>query len=1132
MTIAVSDPAGAPVVRFIQDEPADEDFFQTHTRLAQAIVTAIRRNSEIKVVGLLGRWGSGKSTVAKKVVALLGDDSEPRFRLFSYDAWLHQSDPVRRSFLESLLHFLVASKAVEEGKWNDKLKELSGQIEDTELIETPSLSPDGRAIAFSLLPVPIGVGLLGVDTIKEAFSTDASTLGKWTLTLAVTLIVMPGIVWLFRYVLQRPWRNTFTRDGHPFRAAFWRIVDEDGSPTAVLRLFTNRAVTRSNTRTLRLNEPTSLEFGKVFQEIMREASRGDRRLVILIDNLDRIAEAEALQMWATIRSFFLASHETEGFRHEPFHPTVILPIDRHAIEQMFAASENGSGRDRATSFIDKTFDVTFEVTEPVSSDWRAFLEHQMAMVFGEAYQPQWGFWTRRLFEQELPSSQTVVTPREINKLLNRIGALYLQWQTEGIPVEVMALFVVRRKTIEKGLLEFLQSSQADIERVAPDWKRQLAALYYGVPVSKAAQVLLEQPIRQAVIDYDRDAFAGLAGIDGFGEIFEFVTANLPGISSSLPPFTLITNAALLLDSLSSTDGHWNVAAWHNLIQCYLELAEAIPASDSVPQRLQALANHASAGDRPAFIDLTAAGLRKLLGAAHERWELDKAIRVAASDLVVFAARHGEDEPEFHLEIEPAIFITKLNAARVYPRLWPQFRTTAEGEAMATALNEMLRSRPQQSAVPGAIGCLLTQAGMRVYGGDTQIDWDAVAEAAAEVVRRAQDFDASPFPAIRVMAQLIHTDRGRSLIVQLVNDGVLAARLDEALQQKSWTDFADVLALLIWRNGHFQAPNSMTWAQLLNANPDLPEQVIEAMRRMFPRAVVRALWGAHDANRGLTTDFLETVIGRFVASGNLGWFDSKEVIANLVRYKYAVPWRQRDKFLQLVEAQNSFWSEFESAPLGPHILEAAEFLERAGGEKADRAAAIVRQRVEDATIDEWKNAITSGAEPYGLGKKLIAAGAPPFSRKSSLFEALEATIGVLTSGADRDARMRWFELGDLLKVKTRRAVFESLADSLGNATPEQALHLLRSGGQQFLKLGFAQNPHSAVSNVVLKQLQKKDGRDWLRDNHEEVRGWVQRTGAEGRATIGEALLPLRRSKAEERRYSAEILSKHWDLEPLG
>lgn len=224
------------MVNFIREDPAEEDFFKTHTRLAEAIANTIRLTPDLKVIGLLGRWGSGKSTVAKKVVGILENETDGPFRIFTYDAWLHQSDPIRRSFLETLLSYLVEVGAVRKGTWKPQLKELSGHVEDTQMIEVPELSRDAHWLGASLLPVPIGVGLLGMDTIKEAFGKDATNLGKVSFGIAVWLILMPLWVWLFRYVVRRPWRGLTSSGGASiFAKPFWAIVDEDGSRSQIDR---------------------------------------------------------------------------------------------------------------------------------------------------------------------------------------------------------------------------------------------------------------------------------------------------------------------------------------------------------------------------------------------------------------------------------------------------------------------------------------------------------------------------------------------------------------------------------------------------------------------------------------------------------------------------------------------------------------------------------------------------------------------------------------------------------------------------------------------------------------------------------------------------------------------------------
>jgi len=1127
---------GAPeraAVTFIRDVPADEDFFSTHTRLAQAIVDTIRSNEEMKVVGLLGRWGSGKSTVAKMIINLMESDGGRGFRVFTYDAWLHQSDPLRRSFLESLLSALVDEKVIQPGKWNGKLKELSGQIEDAEVIEAPSLSTDARLIAFSLLPVPIGLGLLDLDTIKEAFGKDATWLGRTTFVVALTLLLMPGIVWLGRYLCRREWKATWrtSKRGY-FSKPFWTTVDEDGSPTAALRIFTNHSVKRANTRTVRSGEPSSLEFGRVFQEIMREATTDKKRFVILIDNLDRVAEAEALQMWATIRSFFLASHETDDLKHEAFHPTVILPIDRHAIEQMFAASAEGGGRDRARSFIDKTFDVTFEVTQPVSSDWRAFLEQQMERVFGNDYRPSWGFWTRRLFEQNLPESQVIVTPREINKLLNRVAALYVQWHDQGITVEVMALYVILQDIIHKDLLSFLQSEQNDFGRLSADWQREVAALYFGVPVEKAAQVVLERPIDRAIVEYDLDGFSRLTNIPGFTETFEFATARLPtGDTAGRSTFDVVSNAALLLDTLSSREGEWQAVAWRNIVERYLASDNDFGPSDDLAERLRLLGDHVDPSRAELFRDLTSNGLGRLMTANHSRNQHVSAIRSAATHLVEFAAKHKIDAPEFELDVEASVFVRKFAGLSIYSQVWPQVRTTLDGDALTEGLIAALRDAKQQSSAATAVRYLNGPQAEKIYAGENMIAWDTVAEAATEIMRSPGNYEVVSAPAIRALASLASPNgAARTRLVEAIDDQTLAARLNESVDQKEWSDVALIIALLMWRNQPFSPPTSISWDALLRAKSDIAQSIINEVRRYFPSIVMLILWNAHAANAYPTRNFIEAVIGQFVESGVLGSFDAREVISNLTRYKYAVPYRQRDRFLELLNSRSNLLTAIENEPLGPQIVEAAKFLRTKGADTAERTTAILRKRVEAADADAWVLAITQGKEPYGLIEQLGSDEPTQFNRKSNLYEALSSTVPTLIGSAGRDVRARWFELSQLLKSEARIKVLGTLTEGLQHASAEQTLHLLKVGGAQFLKQGgFTKYPNRSLDTVILPQLQSKDGRDWLKDHEEMSKSWLQRADMGRREQVRSVLIKLGQSKVEERSYSAKLLMERWELD---
>lgn len=1127
-----------PTLRFIQDEPADADFFSTHTRLAEAIVLAIEANAEIKVIGLLGRWGSGKSTVARKVIEALEGRAGGAFKVFPYDAWLHQSDPLRRSFLDSLILRLVREKALSP-RWIRRLKKFSASVEDTRTIETPELADDARLLGLSLLAVPVGIGLLGFDTIDAAFGAEPTLLAKAVVVFGGLLIFAPLLTWGLLYLSRRPWPSAFDPDAGVCRKAFWRDVDEEGEPVRTFRIFTDGQAKRTSTRTFRKEEPTSLEFGREFQRAMREVQKGQHRLVIVIDNLDRVAEQEALGMWATIRSFFLAADDTEDGRTEPFHPTVILPIDRHAIEDLFGGSEEGvgSGRERAKSFMDKTFDITFEVTEPIHSDWRLFLHEQMKYMFGSLYRESWGFWTRRLFESQLARDlesagdgngrPPAVTPREINKLLNRIGALYLQWADTGIPVEVMALYVIRRDEIDRGLLAYLQSGSVEIAGVAPNWERQLAALHYGVEPDKAAQVLLDEPIRSAILRGDDAAAPRLATVPGFGETFEFITEALPEPPPNLSEFSVLANAVLFLQAVGDFESQWAVNAWRKLVAVFIRLAAQAASSVRALSAVDVLARHAEPDARQALVASAAPLVARHLAQPPANTANAAAVRKAAENLVAFAKTHELPLPEFSLALDPQPFLVRLSALS-NATVWRQLRSTQDGEALGEALKDMLASSDVQKLVPAAVRVITLDGGTALYEG--KIDFEGVAETAERLVRDPSSMGGDAATGIRVLADLSYGafNEGAARLRALIDEGVLSARLDESVSAAEWKTVALIVALMVWHGGVLKAPATMSWRDYAERDPRYADEIIATLKSYFASRLVPILWGSHGANYANQT-FVETLIGHAVQNDLLGAFDPAPVQARLHDYRRAVPYRYRDTFLNQVHQRRNLLTSIEAEPLGPQLAEAVDYMTRRGGKDAEKAIDLVRERVKTATVEEWSRAIRSGNEPYGFSRRVVEDGELRFDAKSPLNQALVEAVAILVGSGGRDVRDRWFALLELMKPNQVKTLLRTLGSALDQAAPDQALKILMVGGAKFLKTGgFAADADRATRTVILPQLDRKDGREWLRENRDDLAGWVSHTSDKARAELTAALRSLGASKVEERRYTADYLSSRWSL----
>ena len=274
-----------------------------------------------------GTWGSGKSTVIK----LLGQTFAQKNRqqnpqdtqLFTFDAWSHTGDPLRKAFLRELTDFLGGVKSgspkwIEASDWQKKLTRITIPRDSVVKSSRPVIGNWIRALlvlagAFIVLSNDRSVDVF--DWLKDHVWTYVSQAASWLIanfgiqigSLSVTsnptsphwkpvavLFLFILLYLLVEGILGLKYRDAASKTSlqstfvHPVALLLGRLPQEEVSETT------------------KQGDATSVEFRVFFTELINECFSKDsqRTLVMVLDNLDRVRPEDALSIWSTMRLFF------------------------------------------------------------------------------------------------------------------------------------------------------------------------------------------------------------------------------------------------------------------------------------------------------------------------------------------------------------------------------------------------------------------------------------------------------------------------------------------------------------------------------------------------------------------------------------------------------------------------------------------------------------------------------------------------------------------------------------------------------------------------------------------------------------------------------------------------------------
>jgi hypothetical protein len=560
--------------RLLEDTPAEDDLLAfsgdigPHERVAQAIAEVILSPHESggKMIGLEGGWGSGKTTVINLLRKHL--DANPNITVVSFDAWAHEGDPLRRTFLETQIrHFQSITgwlTETENEEWSKKLLKLAKKQGQTNIRTVPKTNTLGTIFAISAFLVPIGLLFLQTS-LSQGVTINPSLPISWEFVIGLVLTGAPLLVLLGKVILKRFIKKKNSRESSDKS----KSEERDADDWAVLQ---GKFITETTQDITETPDPTSIEFEDIFRKLMQTVlpEESSRRAIIVLDNLDRIDPKDALSIWATLQTFL----QDRSTKKEPWFSKlwIIVPYDPSGLRHLWASrrvvDEDTEKKDTekkdtekkvdelvvdrpsaeqtvTVSFIDKSFQLRFEVPPPVLSNWKAYLMKLVEEALPKHSNDRHMIY--RVFDMCRTKGSNPPTPRELKLYVNQIGVIHRQWQ-DKFPIGHVAYYVILRRqnvNISKGLIEGTLPASNIVSIVPPNLRDNLAGLAYNVPAELGQQLTLNDPIYDALAKNDSTGLQKLEKShgDGFWAVLEVVVTS--GFADA--DATTVANAALCLD---------------------------------------------------------------------------------------------------------------------------------------------------------------------------------------------------------------------------------------------------------------------------------------------------------------------------------------------------------------------------------------------------------------------------------------------------------------------------------------------------------------------------------------------------------------------------------------------------------
>lgn len=478
-------------MKFLQEEPSKSDEFHgAHEQVANALSEIIMlRNNVPGMIALEGGLGSGKSTVLRILESKI---KQSDFEIFVFDCFKYQNGPIRRAFFEQFHLFLKDHVCFTK---HSKLAELelraTGRLDETE----------------------------GADEFK---------INWWTLLFAVLLPLSAAALLLVgRNSSNIPSALLYILAAAPLlQILLGRIIWKRMLPDTSLK--SGKRISR--TVLLSTTEVTSADLAKYYGQFLA-CLPAKKNIVLVLDNIDRLDAEKLFDVWADMEIF---SRKASGEPHWVIVPYALDQLRRafrerykypsghntaHGNREDEGVKDIDASADMTEEFINKWFALRYRVPEVLLSDWKAYFRDKWRTVF-PACDEQTYEQVMLLFRRYRAQARDV-TPRNIKHFINDVGVKWSSNIDQSVDLRLVVAYQLLIQDYSGNLIGLFSNELGDtdyavnlIAKVDSDWQKTMAGLHYNVTSDRAQQIILDEPLLNALDTVNSEEFARLIALDG------------------------------------------------------------------------------------------------------------------------------------------------------------------------------------------------------------------------------------------------------------------------------------------------------------------------------------------------------------------------------------------------------------------------------------------------------------------------------------------------------------------------------------------------------------------------------------------------------------------------------------------